>query len=102
MFDSNIYPQYFKFCSFFLFVCSNWFLAHHSPGARIHVLCMDDTAAQMLRLLDIPGVMTLPLADVESDEVLAAKKTRSIAEYCWTLSSALLWHVMQKHADIEL
>ena len=77
-------------------------IAHHSPGARIHVLCMDDTAAQMLRLLDIPGVMTLPLADVESDEVLAAKKTRSIAEYCWTLSSALLWHVMQKHADIEL
>lgn len=77
-------------------------IAQHCPGARIHVLCMDQVTVDLLQGLAIPGVQTIPLVDVESEEVLAAKKTRSIAEYCWTLSSVLLWHVMQRHADIEL
>jgi len=77
-------------------------IARHSPGARIHVLCMDDITAEMLRRLAIPGVITLPLASVETDDVLTAKKTRSIAEYCWTLSAVLLWHVMQDDTDIDL
>ena len=74
----------------------------HSPGARVHVLCMDAVTLEMLRRLAIPGVVTLELAEVEADEVLAAKKTRSIAEYCWTLSAVLLSHLMGRHANIEL
>lgn len=77
-------------------------IARHSPGARIHVLCLDNETADLLHRLKMPGVLTIPLAEVETDDVLAAKKTRSIAEYCWTLSSVLLWHVMNRHTDIEL
>jgi hypothetical protein len=74
----------------------------HSPGAQVHVLCMDAVTREMLHRLAIPGVVTHELADVETDDVLAAKKTRSIAEYCWTLSAVVMWHLMQRHADIEL
>lgn len=77
-------------------------IEQHCPGAQIHVLCMDSVALDLLQRLDIAGVHTIPLVDIETEEVLAAKKTRSIAEYCWTLSSVLLWHVMQHNADIEL
>lgn len=77
-------------------------IARHSPGSRVFVLCMDATTMKLLNRLAIPGVVTLPLADVESDEVLAAKKTRSVAEYCWTLSPVLMWHVMQANAEIEV
>ena len=77
-------------------------IGQHCPGAQIHVLCMDAVTQELLHKLAIPGVHTIARVDVESEEVLAAKKTRSIAEYCWTLSSVLLWHVMQRRADIEL
>lgn len=77
-------------------------IARHSPGARIHVLCMDEMTQDLLTRLAIPGVVTMLLADVETPDVLAAKKTRSIAEYCWTLSAVLVWHVMQTHPDIDL
>ena len=74
----------------------------HSPGARVHVLCMDETTRALLGRLAIPGVVTLPLAAVETEDVLAAKKARSIAEYCWTLSAVLMWYVMQSDGDIDL
>lgn len=77
-------------------------LARQSPGAKTHVLCLDDTTRDLLQRLAIPGVATLALADVETSEVLEAKRTRSIAEYCWTLSSVLLWHVMQRNPNIDL
>lgn len=77
-------------------------IARHSPGAQVHVLCMDETTQALLARLEIPGVVTLPLAAVETEDVLVAKKTRSIAEYCWTLSAVLMWHVMQSDANIDL
>ena len=77
-------------------------ITQHSPGARIHVLCMDETTRQILTALAVPGVVPLPLAAVETEDVLAAKKTRSIAEYCWTLSAVLMWHVIQSDPAIDL
>ena len=77
-------------------------IARHSPDARVYVLCMDGMTQELLTRLAIPGVVTLPLADVETDDVLAAKKTRSIAEYCWTLSAVLMWHLMQTRTDVDL
>jgi hypothetical protein len=67
-------------------------VAAQSPGARVFVLCMDELTQQFLARLAIPGVVTLALAEVETEDVLAAKKTRSIAEYCWTLSPVLTWN----------
>jgi hypothetical protein len=77
-------------------------LVQNCAGCSIHVLCMDQTTSTLLRSLDIPGVRTIALADVESVEVLEAKRDRSIAEYCWTLSSVLLWQVMQNDSSIDL
>jgi hypothetical protein len=77
-------------------------ICEHSPGASVWVLCLDDHARSLLDRLAIPGVHTMALAEVETPDVLEAKKTRSIAEYCWTLSSVLMWHVMQSRPEIDL
>jgi hypothetical protein len=77
-------------------------LAVHSPGARVHVLCMDELTRTLLDRAALPGVTTLPLAEVETPDVLAVKATRSVAEYCWTLAPVLTSHVMHKHADIDM
>lgn len=77
-------------------------LAVHSPGAQVHVLCMDELTQTLLDRLALPGVKTIALAEVETPEVLAVKASRSVAEYCWTLAPVLTWHVMQQVDSIDL
>ncbi|MBI3790824.1 MAG: hypothetical protein HY275_08095 [Gemmatimonadetes bacterium] len=70
-------------------------LRAHAADAVVYVLCMDTDTFDLLGRLALPGVRRLVLADVEDDALRAVKPTRSVAEYCWTLSPALCWHVMQ-------
>lgn len=76
-------------------------LRHYCPGAAVHVLCMDEQAKTILDKLALPGVTTISLPDVETEEILAVKPTRGVAEYCWTLSPCLPWYVMQNNPHID-
>src|SRR3989338_6898902 len=76
-------------------------LARHCPGAHVHVLCMDRLAGEILSALALPEVTCIPLSEIEDEELLAAKKDRSVAEYCWTLSPCLPWYVMRKCPHID-
>lgn len=94
------------FCTLFN---SNYFLKgvsmlrslhRHCPEAIVYVLCMDELAESLLHGLALPGIRLLSLNAIEDDDLLAAKRDRTIAEYCWTLSSCLTWHVMHTQPDI--
>lgn len=76
-------------------------LQRHCPTARVHVLCMDEETREMLKALAMSHVSCLSLAEVETPELLAVKPTRSVAEYCWTLSPCLPWYVLQKNPAID-
>jgi hypothetical protein len=75
-------------------------LAQQCPGAHVHVLCMDTQSGPILQALGLP-VTCIALAELETDELRAAKRDRSVAEYCWTLSPSLPWHVLQRNPDID-
>lgn len=75
-------------------------LAAHCPGAHVHVLCMDDQTGPILQSLGLP-VTCIALADLEDDTLRAAKRDRSVAEYCWTLSPSLPWYVLQHHPEVD-
>jgi hypothetical protein len=75
-------------------------LAEHCPGAHVHVLCMDAQTGPILEALGLP-VTCIALAELETDELRAAKRDRSVAEYCWTLSPSLPWYVLQQHPKID-
>ncbi|WP_245441455.1 hypothetical protein [Rhizobium vallis] len=77
-------------------------LMRQSPGSHVFVLCMDRQTKEIVNRLDIAGVTCISLAEVETEELLQAKKTRGVAEYCWTLSPALPWHIFQNHPEIDL
>ena len=79
-------------------------LARFCPGAKIHVLCMDEQTQHILESLDLPFVKCIALAEVETKtkELLKAKADRGVAEYCWTLSSCFTWYVMQNHPEIDV
>lgn len=60
------------------------------------VLCMDDEVYQQLSLMNLVCVRLVRLVDVEDDELLVVKPGRSVAEYCWTLSSSLPLYVLKQ------
>lgn len=76
-------------------------LAKHCPTAQVYVLCMDAQTQHILENLNLPFVKCIPLSDVEDEALLKAKADRGVAEYCWTLSPCLPWHVMQQHPEID-
>jgi hypothetical protein len=76
-------------------------LVENCPSAHIFVLCMDARTHHILSELKLPGVELLELSEVEDADLLRVKPGRSIAEYCWTLSAALCWFVMQARLDVR-
>ena len=76
-------------------------LRHHCPDAHVHVLCMDEQTQSILTELELPHITCIPLASLEDEALLVAKRDRSIAEYCWTLSPCLPWYVLKHNPRIE-
>lgn len=76
-------------------------LARHCPDLKIYVLCMDNQTKSILEHLKMDCVTCITLAEVENEELLKAKTDRSVAEYCWTLSSCFTWYVMSNFTEIE-
>lgn len=56
------------------------------PEATLWVVCLDDLAAAQITSLALPGLRALPLEEVETDTLRAAKATRSRVEYIYTLT----------------
>jgi len=77
-------------------------LKQHCPAARVFVLCMNEQAQSLLEAYALDFVTCIPLATLETEELLQAKKTRGAAEYCWTLSPSLPWYVLQTFPEVDL
>jgi hypothetical protein len=73
----------------------------HCPGAHVHVLCMDEDTRGLLLQLGFPSITCIALADFEDAQMREVKKTRNVAEYCWTLTPCLPWHVLQADPSID-
>lgn len=61
-------------------------LRRHGGDFVLWVLCLDERTDEILDRLNLPGVRTIALADVETPELLAVKGGRSRGEYYWTLT----------------
>lgn len=76
-------------------------LARHCPDTHLFVLCMDDITYEVLGKLGYPWVERLKLTEVEDREILAAKPTRGVAEYCWTLTPCLPWYIFETRPQVQ-
>jgi hypothetical protein len=68
----------------------------------LHVLCMDDFTAGVLRELKLPQLRVVELTDIEDEALHAARNNRSVGEFCWTCTSPLLLHVLDEVAPDEI
>lgn len=61
-------------------------MERHVKDYTLWILCVDDDAHDVLTKMTLPNVRLIRLADVETEELLAVKPTRTKGEYCWTLT----------------
>ena len=61
-------------------------MERHVDNYTLWILCVDDEVHDALSKLNLPNVRLLQLSKLETSELLAVKPTRSIGEYCWTLT----------------
>ncbi len=92
LFDNNFLP---------MGLCLHASLMKHGQPFHLWILCMDELVEQNLRLLALPFVSLIPLAEVENARLLAVKPSRSRGEYCWTLTPFTPQFVFDREPGIE-
>ena len=76
-------------------------LLRHAGDFHLWVICMDEATERAITALELKHVSLLPLATVETPELLEVKKDRSIAEYCWTLTPFSIDFVFDRDPNIN-
>lgn len=76
-------------------------LERHAKDFHLWVLCMDKVVEDALVRLGSANVSVIPLSDVETSELLAVKKDRTIAEYCWTWTPYIFSVVFQRATSAD-
>jgi hypothetical protein len=70
---------------------------------KLWILCMDDVVFEQLGKMKLSNVELIKLVDFESDDtaLAAVKPTRSMVEYCWTISSSLPLYIFKRYPDLD-
>ena len=76
-------------------------LSEHAGDHILWVIAVDQEAESALKKLALRNVRVLPLAEVETDSLLAVKGGRTRAEYCWTLTPFAARFVFEREPGIE-
>jgi hypothetical protein len=67
-------------------LCLHESLSHHAGDFHLWIVCMDEPAETALRRLALPNVSLIPVAEIETPQLLGVKAGRTRGEYCWTLT----------------
>ncbi len=61
-------------------------MERHVANYTLWVLCVDSDSYTILSKLNLNNIRLLSVAELETEELLKVKSSRSIGEYCWTLT----------------
>ena len=84
LFDSHYLP---------LGLCLHRSLEEHGRPFRLWILAMDEACAGALEKMGLPATTVIRLSEIETAALRAVKGSRSMGEYCWTLTPFLPSHV---------
>ena len=76
-------------------------MERHIQNYLLWILSVDDYTYDVLLQLELPNVHILRLSDFETTELLSIKKSRSIGEYCWTLTPFASRFVFEADHNVE-
>ena len=76
-------------------------MERHMQNYLLWILCVDDETYNVMKKLALPNIRLLKLSNLETKELLSVKSERSIAEYCWTLSSFAPRYVFEADKSVK-
>lgn len=79
-------------------------LRRHTEQFVLYVLCLDTLTHDVLCKLKLPGVCPIALEEFEAgdNDLLQAKKNRSLVEYYFTCTPALPLYILNNFPDIDV
>ncbi|MEZ6046762.1 MAG: hypothetical protein R3C11_14525 [Planctomycetaceae bacterium] len=76
-------------------------LQEYASHAELWVVCMDREVEAALSKLSLPGLHIIPLSEIETEDLLSVKPTRTRAEYCWTLTPFTMEAVFAREPNVR-
>ena len=61
-------------------------MQRHAGAYTLWILCVDDEVYELLQRLKLANVRLLKLNELETEELIKVKPSRTRGEYCWTLT----------------
>lgn len=75
-------------------------LQKHCNNFHLYVFAFDDACYRFFNSNKLPNITIISLQEFEDEELLAAKKTRSRGEYCWTCTPSTIRYILNHyHVD---
>ncbi len=71
-------------------------LRRFSGKFHLYIFAFDALALEILQSLNLKDVTVVSLHDFETEELKEVKKSRSVAEYCWTCTPSIISYVLKK------
>jgi hypothetical protein len=71
-------------------------LSERCSNFKLYIFPFDEKAFAVLEAMKLPNVELVHLSELESDDLLRVKPTRSRAEYCWTCTSSSILFLLEK------
>jgi hypothetical protein len=72
-------------------------LVKHCPDFHLYIFAFDEKSEKLLKDMGLHRVTVIPLRDLENQQLLAIKESRSKAEYCWTCTPSTLYYCIEKY-----
>jgi len=71
------------------------------PNSHLWIICIDELVEEQINKLNLDRVSTIALTSIETTELRAVKSSRTIGEYCWTLTPFAPQAVFDQAPDAE-
>jgi hypothetical protein len=66
-------------------------------GFQLYVFAFDDRCYAILKQLNLPNLIPISLTELEDEQLLRIKPTRSRGEYCWTCTSSTILYAIKTY-----
>ncbi len=76
-------------------------LSNQVNDFTLWVICLNDSAADILSKRSLPNIRLLKLSDLENQKLLSVKTTRSRTEYIWTLSPFIPGWIFEADKSVD-
>jgi hypothetical protein len=72
-------------------------LKTQTKGFHLYIFAFDDLTFEILSKLNLDYVTVISLEEFETSELKEVKKSRSVAEYCWTCTPSTISYVLNNY-----